>query len=170
MQLICDGVSLKRDVMEESLTQYKEVFIKAKREWDKIVQVRRALLVKSLRVSLSADQPLLLITERHQVHPSSSWRRRRRRRRWRSRFVLLFLSHRSFSKPVADRRVLSLQAVEETTTWTKTIPTTAMTTEEVVEEHEEEELEEPEEEEPHPVREVEDVELLLPEREELLLV
>lgn len=41
MQLICDGVSLKRDVMEESLTQYKEVFIKAKREWDKIIQVSR---------------------------------------------------------------------------------------------------------------------------------
>lgn len=43
MQLICDGMMSKNDVMEESLTQYKEVFIKAKREWDTITQVRSRL-------------------------------------------------------------------------------------------------------------------------------
>jgi len=61
MQLICDGISLKRDVMEESLTQYKEVFIKAKREWDKIVQVRRFSSHHVLSRSLSVLTEILFL-------------------------------------------------------------------------------------------------------------
>ncbi|KAJ9127198.1 hypothetical protein QFC24_001436, partial [Naganishia onofrii] len=34
MQLICDGEESKRDVLEASLIQYREVFIKAKRDFD----------------------------------------------------------------------------------------------------------------------------------------
>jgi hypothetical protein len=32
MQLICDGVQTKSDVLAESLEQYKEVFVKAQQE------------------------------------------------------------------------------------------------------------------------------------------
>jgi DNA topoisomerase-3 len=39
MQLICDGQQTKRDVLEFSINQYKEVFIKAKREFNTIVNV-----------------------------------------------------------------------------------------------------------------------------------
>ena len=63
MQLICDGALSKRDVMEESLTQYKEVFIKAKREWDTITQVRiitRSPLLQSVYDAF-ADELLFLI-------------------------------------------------------------------------------------------------------------
>lgn len=34
MQLICDGEESKHDVLEASLTQYREVFIKAKRDFE----------------------------------------------------------------------------------------------------------------------------------------
>lgn len=39
MQLICDGVQRKRDVLQFSIDQYKEVFIKAKREFATVVDV-----------------------------------------------------------------------------------------------------------------------------------
>jgi DNA topoisomerase-3 len=43
MQLICDGVQSKRDVLAFSVDQYKEVFIKAKREFGTVVDVSIAL-------------------------------------------------------------------------------------------------------------------------------
>ncbi len=39
MQLICDGAATKNDVLQASIDQYKEVFIKAKRDFLVIVQV-----------------------------------------------------------------------------------------------------------------------------------
>jgi DNA topoisomerase-3 len=39
MQLICDGEESKRDVLEASLIQYREVFIKAKRDFDILFNV-----------------------------------------------------------------------------------------------------------------------------------
>lgn len=39
MQLICDGVQSKRDVLEFSIEQYKEVFIKARRDFNLVVEV-----------------------------------------------------------------------------------------------------------------------------------
>lgn len=39
MQLICDGLESKRDVLEASLTQYREVFIKAKRDFETLYNV-----------------------------------------------------------------------------------------------------------------------------------
>lgn len=39
MQLICDGVESKQDVLEASLMQYREVFIKARRDFDILCNV-----------------------------------------------------------------------------------------------------------------------------------
>lgn len=39
MQLICDGAQAKRDVLQFSVDQYKDVFIKAKREFGTVVDV-----------------------------------------------------------------------------------------------------------------------------------
>lgn len=43
MQLICDGVQTKRDVLQFSIDQYKEVFIKARREFGTVVDVSNHL-------------------------------------------------------------------------------------------------------------------------------
>lgn len=39
MQAICDGVRAKREVLEQSIEEYKEVYVKARREFDTIVEV-----------------------------------------------------------------------------------------------------------------------------------
>lgn len=39
MQLICDGVETKADVVQFSIEQYKEVFVKARREMEKVIEV-----------------------------------------------------------------------------------------------------------------------------------
>lgn len=39
MQLICDGQQTKQDVLAFSIDQYKEVFIKAKQEFNTVVTV-----------------------------------------------------------------------------------------------------------------------------------
>jgi DNA topoisomerase-3 len=39
MQMICDGVRHKREVLDQSVEEYKEVYIKARREFDTIVEV-----------------------------------------------------------------------------------------------------------------------------------
>jgi hypothetical protein len=49
MQLICDGFRTKREVIDESLEQYKAVFVKARRDFHVLVEVR----TKSNRPSLS---------------------------------------------------------------------------------------------------------------------
>ena len=36
---VCEGVKTKNDMLMESIEQYKEVFIRAKREFDKVVTV-----------------------------------------------------------------------------------------------------------------------------------
>lgn len=39
MQTICDGLQTKRDVLNFTIEQYKEVYIKAKREIETVVNV-----------------------------------------------------------------------------------------------------------------------------------
>ncbi len=39
MQLICDGVRTKREVIEESVDEYKAVFVKAKRDFPLLLNV-----------------------------------------------------------------------------------------------------------------------------------
>ena len=39
MQLICDGVQPKREVLDHTIEQFKEVYIKAKREFEVVVNV-----------------------------------------------------------------------------------------------------------------------------------
>ena len=39
MQLICDGIQSKRDVLLFSIDQYKEVYIKARREFATVIEV-----------------------------------------------------------------------------------------------------------------------------------
>lgn len=43
MQLICDGEESKHDVLEATLTQYREVFIKAKRDFEILYNVSSLL-------------------------------------------------------------------------------------------------------------------------------
>ncbi|KAG7553551.1 hypothetical protein FFLO_03058 [Filobasidium floriforme] len=38
MQMICDGVATKNEVLQDSIMQYQEVYIKAKREFETVVQ------------------------------------------------------------------------------------------------------------------------------------
>jgi len=40
MQMICDGVATKNEVLQDSIEQYQEVYVKAKREFETVVQVR----------------------------------------------------------------------------------------------------------------------------------
>lgn len=39
MQRICDGLQTKRDVLHFTIEQYKEVYIKAKREFETVINV-----------------------------------------------------------------------------------------------------------------------------------
>ena len=41
MQRICDGLQSKRDVLDFTIEQYKEVYVKARREFDTVVNVSR---------------------------------------------------------------------------------------------------------------------------------
>lgn len=41
MQMICDGVQSKQDVLAFTIDQYKEVFIKARREFGTVIDVSR---------------------------------------------------------------------------------------------------------------------------------
>lgn len=47
MQLICDGVQSKRDVLQFSVDQYKEVFTKARRDFATIIDVSSPILLHS---------------------------------------------------------------------------------------------------------------------------
>lgn len=40
MVQICDGEKSKEDMLEESINQYKEVFILARRDFNRVIQVR----------------------------------------------------------------------------------------------------------------------------------
>ena len=40
MQLICDGLQPKREVLDHTIEQFKEVYIKAKREFEVVINVR----------------------------------------------------------------------------------------------------------------------------------
>ena len=51
MVQVCEGVKTKNDMLMESIGQYKEVFIRAKREFDKVVTV--CLEVNDLQVGLN---------------------------------------------------------------------------------------------------------------------
>jgi len=58
MQLICDGVKGKGEVLDTTIEEYKEVYIKAKREFDTVVNV-----------SCRRERPVsLLIAVRYQLH------------------------------------------------------------------------------------------------------
>lgn len=39
MVQICDGEKTKEDMLEDSISQYKEVFILARRDFDRVIQV-----------------------------------------------------------------------------------------------------------------------------------
>lgn len=39
MQLICDGIQPKREVLDYTIEQFKEVYIKARREFEVVVNV-----------------------------------------------------------------------------------------------------------------------------------
>jgi len=39
--MICDGVATKNEVLQDSIEQYQEVYVKAKREFETVVQVRK---------------------------------------------------------------------------------------------------------------------------------
>ena len=41
MQLICDGARNKTEVLDTTIEEYKEVYIKAKREFETVVNVRQ---------------------------------------------------------------------------------------------------------------------------------
>lgn len=46
MQMICDGVATKNEVLQDSIMQYQEVFVKAKREFETVVQVSYILVIQ----------------------------------------------------------------------------------------------------------------------------
>lgn len=52
MVQVCDGAKTKNDMMEQSIHQYKEMYVRAKREFNKVISV-------SIQVSLT--QPLKFI-------------------------------------------------------------------------------------------------------------
>lgn len=39
MQLICDGVRGKREILQTTVEEYKEVFVKARREFQTVIDV-----------------------------------------------------------------------------------------------------------------------------------
>lgn len=39
MQLICDGVRGKREILQTTIEEYKEVFVKARREFQTVIDV-----------------------------------------------------------------------------------------------------------------------------------
>jgi len=41
MQLICDGAKNKTEVLDTTIDEYKEVYIKAKREFETVINVSR---------------------------------------------------------------------------------------------------------------------------------
>lgn len=41
--MICDGLRTKREVVDESVEQYREVYAKSKRDFDRIIAVRSPL-------------------------------------------------------------------------------------------------------------------------------
>ncbi|KAJ9100565.1 hypothetical protein QFC21_003608 [Naganishia friedmannii] len=58
MQLICDGLESKRDVLEASLTQYREVFIKAKRDFETLYNsVARSMGGRGIQAGDVARRP-----------------------------------------------------------------------------------------------------------------
>lgn len=63
MQLICDGAETKHDVVAHSIEQYKDVFVKAKREMGKIIEVR-AGSERTIRVLIRRPQQ----TVTHYLH------------------------------------------------------------------------------------------------------
>jgi DNA topoisomerase-3 len=40
MQMICDGLITKNDMLQDSVVQYQQVYIKARRQFDVVVEVR----------------------------------------------------------------------------------------------------------------------------------
>jgi DNA topoisomerase-3 len=44
MVQVCEGTKTKNDMLVQSIDQYKDIFIKAKRDFNKIVMVSAALL------------------------------------------------------------------------------------------------------------------------------
>jgi hypothetical protein len=41
MVQVCEGTKTKNDMIEEAIQQYKEIFVKAKRDFNKVVSVGR---------------------------------------------------------------------------------------------------------------------------------
>lgn len=39
MQMICDGVVSKREVIDESIYQYQEVYVRARQQFNTVVEV-----------------------------------------------------------------------------------------------------------------------------------
>ena len=42
---VCEQSKTKNQMLDQSIEQYKEVYIKARREFDKVINVRLALIV-----------------------------------------------------------------------------------------------------------------------------
>lgn len=59
MQLICDGAKNKTEVLDTTIDEYKEVYIKAKREFETVINVSH-IIIKFMG--------LLLISVCHQLH------------------------------------------------------------------------------------------------------
>lgn len=64
MQRICDGLQTKRDVLDFTIEQYKAVYIKAKREFETVVNVKLPLYRNPNSELIVAVRPGL---------PSRSW-------------------------------------------------------------------------------------------------
>jgi DNA topoisomerase-3 len=74
MQMICDGVATKNEVLQDSIMQYQEVYIKAKREFETVVQVSfRRGPVKSLRAG-QLTTPLQSVERYMQEQPARAIR------------------------------------------------------------------------------------------------
>lgn len=59
MQRICDGARSKQDVLAFLIDQYKGVYIKAKREFNTVIEVRSTLLelARSLTAAVCGEIP-----------------------------------------------------------------------------------------------------------------
>lgn len=58
MQLICDGVQRKHDVLQFTVDQYKEVFLKARREFGTVIDVSRCVMIDAVRLMMTVCDQL----------------------------------------------------------------------------------------------------------------
>ncbi|ETW80507.1 hypothetical protein HETIRDRAFT_46055 [Heterobasidion irregulare TC 32-1] len=85
MVQVCQGTKTKNDMVVEAVEQYKEMFVKAKRDFEKVVAVKFLfnLLTYSLSWGRTAECPKICHRCWRRKWWTSKWRRRRWRWRWR---------------------------------------------------------------------------------------